>query len=105
MKAAAEDIRKHGLTPGIWFMPFAGTHNDPFFKDHQDWFVKRADGKPYDTAWGGTCLDMTQAGARDYLRSVVRQIAKDWGYTLLQDGRHVDGIGNEADLRQQRLQR
>ncbi len=58
MKAVADDIKAHGLTPGLWFMPFAGTWNDPFFKNHQDWFVKREDGKPYDTDWGGTCLDM-----------------------------------------------
>jgi len=52
-----------GAGAGIWFMPFAGTYYDPFFQDHQDWFVKRADGEPYETAWGGTCLDLTQAGA------------------------------------------
>ena len=51
MKKTADMIRSHGLTPGIWFMPFAGTWDDPWFKDHQDWFVKRADGRPYDTTW------------------------------------------------------
>jgi hypothetical protein len=88
MKATADDIKAHGLTPGLWFMPFAGTHNDPFFKDHQDWFVKFEDGKPYDTAWGGTCLDMTHAGAREYLRGVVQRIAKEWGYTYFK----MDGM-------------
>ena len=34
MKAAADNIKSLGLTPGIWFMPFAGNHNDPFFADH-----------------------------------------------------------------------
>ena len=47
MKATAANLRKLGLMPGIWFMPFAGTYNDPCFADHQDWFVKRSDGKPY----------------------------------------------------------
>ena len=50
MKAAADNITKLGLTPGIWFMPFAGNYKDPFFKDHQDWFAKNPDGKPYETA-------------------------------------------------------
>jgi hypothetical protein len=88
MKPTADDIKSHGLTPGIWFMPFAGTWNDPYFADHQDWFVKREDGKPYDTAWGGTCMDMTHPGAREYLRSVVKKIAKDWGYTYFK----MDGM-------------
>ena len=39
MKAAADDIKAHGLRPGLWFMPFAGTWNDPFFRSHQGWFV------------------------------------------------------------------
>jgi hypothetical protein len=88
MKPTADDIQAHGLTPGIWFMPFAGTWNDPYFADHQDWFVKREDGKPYDTAWGGTCMDMTHPGAREYLRRVVTKIAKDWGYTYFK----MDGM-------------
>lgn len=82
MKAAADNITKLGLTPGIWFMPFAGTWDDPFFADRQEWFVKTLDGKPYDTAWGGTCLDMTNPAAQEYVRGVVKRIAHEWGYTL-----------------------
>lgn len=88
MKAAAESVKSKGLVPGLWFMPFAGTHDDPWFAEHQDWFVKRADGSPYDTAWGGTCLDMTHPGAREYLRSIVTRIADDWGYRYFK----MDGL-------------
>jgi hypothetical protein len=88
MKAAADDIKKHGLTPGIWFMPFAGDHLDPMFKAHPEWFVKRGDGEPYGTRWGGTCLDMTHPGAREYLRGVVHRIAHDWGYAYFK----MDGL-------------
>jgi hypothetical protein len=88
MKRTAEAISSHGLTPGIWFMPFAGTFNDPWFKDHQDWFVKQADGSPYDTAWGGTCLDMTNPDARKYLHAYVHEITHDWGYRYLK----MDGL-------------
>lgn len=88
MKAAADDVKRHGLVPGLWFMPFAGTHNDPWFAAHQDWFVKQEDGKPYDARWGGTSLDMTHSGAREYLRSIVQRIAKDWGYTYFK----MDGM-------------
>jgi hypothetical protein len=80
MKKAADNISKLGLVPGIWFMPFAGNYKDPFFKDHQDWFAKDPQGKPYETAWGGTCLDMTHPEAQEHVRSIVERISHDWGY-------------------------
>jgi hypothetical protein len=82
MKAAADAIGSLNLTPGIWFMPFAGTSTDPYYRDHQDWFAKGPDGKPFETEFGGTCLDMTQPGAREHVRSVVQRIAHDWGYRV-----------------------
>jgi len=89
MKATADRISGLGLVPGIWFMPFAGTHDAPWFADKQDWFVKRAgDGKPYDTRWGGTCLDMTHPEARQYLRTMVERIANEWGYRYFK----MDGL-------------
>jgi hypothetical protein len=88
MKAAADHIKSLGFVPGLWFMPFAGTYYDPFFAEHQDWFVKRKDGKPYETKWGGTCLDMTHPGAREHLRSIVRRIAHEWGYRYFK----IDGL-------------
>jgi hypothetical protein len=94
MKQTAEVISSHGFTPGIWFMPFAGTFNDPWFKDHQDWFVKRADGSPYDTAWGGTCMDMTNPDARKYLHDYVHKITHDWGYRYLK----MDGLSTGAGV-------
>ena len=97
MKAAADNIKSLGLVPGIWFMPFAGTYYDPFFKDHQDWFVKREDGKPYETSWGGTCLDMTHPGAREHLRSVVRRIADEWGYQYFK----MDGLSTGVGVKPQ----
>jgi hypothetical protein len=92
MKQTADMIKSNGFTPGIWFMPFAGTYNDPWFKDHQDWFAKKADGKPYETAWGGTCLDMTNPDARQYLADNVRRMTHDWGYRYLK----MDGLSTGA---------
>jgi hypothetical protein len=88
MKAAADNIKALGLTPGIWFMPFAGTYYDDYFKKHQDWFVKREDGSPYENKWGGTSMDMTESGARSHLRSLVRRIAGDWGFQYFK----IDGL-------------
>ena len=96
MKKAQEGISSLGLVPGIWFMPFAGTYNDPHFKDHQDWFVKTPEGKPYDTAWGGTCLDMTNPAAQEYVRSIVHRISNDWGYRFFK----MDGFWTGSATKQ-----
>lgn len=96
MKAAADDVLAKGLLPGIWFMPFAGTYNDPWFEKHQDWFVKRADGTPYDTAWGGTCLDMTQPDVQKYLQGIVQRLVHEWGYRYLK----MDGLYTGAGVPQ-----
>jgi hypothetical protein len=94
MKAAADGIQAAGLTPGIWFIPFAGDSQDPYFAPHHDWFIKRKrDGKPFDAYWGGTCLDMTHDGARDYLRRIVSTLRRDWGYTLFKMDGLYTGIG------------
>ena len=88
MKAMADIIRGHGMAAGIWLIPFAGTIGDPWFADKADWFVKRQDGTPYDTHWGGTCFDLTRADTQAHLRGVIRTIVHDWGYTYLK----MDGL-------------
>ncbi len=97
MKKTADMVRSHGLTPGLWFMPFAGTWYDPWFKDHQDWFAKTADGKPFETDWGGTCMDMTNPEARKYLHDYVHQISHDWGYGFFK----MDGLSTGAAVHPQ----
>ena len=88
MKATAERITALGFTAGLWFMPFAGTFDDPWFADKQHWFVKRADGTPFDMPWGGTALDMSHPEARAYVRSLSTRIAREWGYRYFK----MDGI-------------
>lgn len=95
MKAAADHIKSLGLVPGIWFMPFAGTYYDPLFKEHQEWFVKDEQGNPFETRWGGTCMDMTHPGAREYLRGMVQRIASDWGYQYFK----MDGLWTGSGTR------
>ena len=97
MKATADDIKAKGLVPGIWFMPFAGTYNDPWYEKRQDWFVKTADGKPYDTAWGGTCLDMTHPAVQEYLRDEIKRIGGEWGYRYFK----MDGMSTGTATRPQ----
>ena len=97
MKATAAFLKADGFTAGLWMLPFGGTWNDPFFAPHQDWFVKKADGKPFDTAWGGTALDMTYPAARAFVQREIKQAVHDWGYRYLK----LDGLSTGAGVHPQ----
>ncbi len=88
MKPVANKIVDMGLTAGIWWMPFAGDRQDPFFADKQDWFTKKPDGTPYHTAWGGTALDMTNPEALGYVGFLSNRMANEWGYKYFK----MDGL-------------
>lgn len=87
MQPVAASIRELGFTAGIWFMPFSRNYQDPEYKDRQDWFVKRNDGKPYETEWGGTTLDLTKPEVQAHLKSLVKTL-RGWGYDYFK----MDGL-------------
>lgn len=74
MAPVAAEVAKTGLTFGLWWLPFARNYQDPEYKDRQHWFVKRLDGNPYDTDWGGTCLDLTHPEVQAHLAHVAKTI-------------------------------
>jgi hypothetical protein len=87
MAPVAQMIRSNGFTAGLWFLPFARNHQDPEYKNRQDWFMKRLDGKPYETVWGGTSLDLTYPEVQRHLIELARTI-HDWGYNYFK----LDGL-------------
>lgn len=91
----AAEVAKTGLTFGLWWLPFARNFQDPEYKDRQDWFVKRDDGKPYDTPWGGTCLDLTHPEVQAHLAKVAQTI-RSWGVTYYK----MDGLWTGAACEQ-----
>ena len=114
MQPVAEKIKQLGLTPGIWFLPFARNYQDPEYQDRQHWFVKRTGGQPYDNYWGGTSLDLTHPEVRGHLTNLVKTI-RSWGYdyfkmdglwtgmaaeqiAYVNDGYRDDGIGQQRPL-------
>jgi len=94
MKPVADAIRGAGMKAGIWLIPFAGTFDDPWFADKREWFARRPDGSPFDTRWGGTCFDLTRADTQAYLKTVIRTLTRDWGYTYLK----MDGLYTGASV-------
>ncbi|MGH7968292.1 MAG: hypothetical protein ACREIC_06135, partial [Limisphaerales bacterium] len=83
----ADELGHLGLRAGLWFLPFASDYQDPEFKERQNWFVKRADGTPFETPWGNTSLDLTRPDVQDYLTRMVRTI-HGWGYNYFK----MDGL-------------
>lgn len=88
MKSAADPIRTLGMTPGLWFIPFAGDPENEPAASHPEWFVKTASGDPYYVYWAGWSLDMTHPGARAYLTQVTHRITDEWGFKYIK----VDGL-------------
>ncbi|SDS34135.1 Melibiase [Mucilaginibacter mallensis] len=113
MTTTALAIKKEGLTAGIWWMPFARNHQDPEYKDRQNWFAYRKNGKPYETTWGGTSLDLTNPDVQNHIAYVAKTM-HNWGYNYfkmdglwtgtvteqvyINDGYKNDSIGNNKPL-------
>ena len=91
----AAEVARLGLTFGVWWLPFARNYQDPAHADRQDWFVKRENGKPYDTKWGGTCLDLTVPAVRAQIAQIAR-LYRSWGVTYYK----MDGLWTGAACEQ-----
>lgn len=113
MSTTAAALKKEGLLAGIWWMPFARNHQDPEYKDKQHWFAYRKNGKPYETTWGGTSLDLTNPEVQNHISYVAKKM-QGWGYNYfkmdglwtgtvteqvyINDGYKNDSIGNNKPL-------
>ena len=113
MSTTAAALKKEGLLAGIWWMPFSRNHQDPEYKDKQHWFAYRKNGKPYETTWGGTSLDLTNPEVQNHISYVAKKM-QGWGYNYfkmdglwtgtvteqvyINDGYKNDSIGNNKPL-------
>ncbi len=91
----AAEVDNLGLTFGLWWLPFGRNYQNPEYKDRQDWFVKRENGKPYDTAWGGTCMDLTNPQVKEQLAKIAK-LYRSWGVTYYK----MDGLWTGAACEQ-----
>ncbi len=87
VKGLADEIKQEGLIPGLWLAPFIVHPKSELYKNHPDWLLRKANGKPVNAGfvWNAldTALDLTVPEALEYACSVVRTAAKDWGYPYL----------------------
>ncbi|MBN1242816.1 MAG: alpha-galactosidase [Spirochaetales bacterium] len=89
MESLAAGIEAKGLVPGLWMAPFAVRSNAPVLREHPDWILKDARGKPavvgWQPAWDGDWhgLDLTVPEVLDYLEHLIDTAANEWGFRYL----------------------
>jgi alpha-galactosidase len=87
MELLAADIAEKGFQPGLWLAPFIVHPSSSLWKEHPDWILRDARGKPVNAGWnwnrfcGG--LDLTHPDVQSYLRDVIETVVKVWGYSYL----------------------
>ena len=67
-------IHDKGYKAGIWLAPFIAEAKSNLFQEHQDWFKKEANGKPFKSGgnWSGSyALDLDKQEVRDYIKKCL----------------------------------
>ncbi|HZR30951.1 MAG TPA: alpha-galactosidase [Terriglobales bacterium] len=80
-----DQVRRLGLTFGVWTAPFEVSERSSVFQNHKDWLVHNAAGQPIHLGHVNKdkdqlyALDPTNPAAQDYLRQTYRTLVHDWG--------------------------
>ena len=86
MKVIADKVHEKGYLAGIWVAPFSVQRVSKTAKEHPDWLIKNAKGKPEwgCFAWGGAyTIDMYNPEVREYIEHFFDVILHDWGYDMV----------------------
>jgi alpha-galactosidase len=87
MKWLADEIKKLGLTPGLWLCPHGQDNRD--LVRSSGCFLLKPDGKSVTgTFCGPYTVDPSQPETFRYLRDLSRTVTRDWGYEYLK----LDGL-------------
>lgn len=101
MGFVGDQIRKRGLTFGVWVAPFEVSERSWVYEHHRDWLVHNSEGKPIHIGKIGNfdelyVLDTTNPAAQDYLRYTYRTLVNEWGVHFIKmdfmDVAAVEGI-------------
>ena len=77
----SKDLHAQGFEMGVWLAPLLVHESSALVSSHPDWFVKDAVYKHLSNG-NMRVLDVTNPGAADHLKSVIKTIV-GWGYDLL----------------------
>lgn len=82
------EIAARGREPAIWVAPFVASPDSKLLRDHPDWFVQGADGKPLPSdrvMFGGWrlgpwyVLDGTNPAVTEHLERLFSRMREEWG--------------------------
>ena len=101
MGFVGDQVRKLGLTFGIWVAPFEVSERSWVYEHHKEWLVHNREGKPIHIGKIGQfdelyVLDTTNPAAQDYLRYTYRTLVNEWGVHFIKmdfmDVAAVEGV-------------
>ncbi|MDR5727581.1 MAG: alpha-galactosidase [Terriglobia bacterium] len=82
-----KQIRDRGHEPGQWLTPFVAVPESNVFRQHPQWFIQDADGKPLQAkrvtfgGWGKPdwyALDGTHPEVQQHLENIFRYMREEW---------------------------
>jgi alpha-galactosidase len=88
VQGVLKKIREKGFEPAIWVAPFIAEAASEVFRNHPDWFIKDAAGKPLPSdkvTFGGWrhgpwyALDGTHPEVQKHFEMVFRAMRQEWG--------------------------
>jgi alpha-galactosidase len=83
----AAKARDRGLTPGLWIAPFVAEASSRLAKEHPDWILRSAVGRPRSIGLLGSntpfALDATHPAVLDHLSGLVETAVGEWGFGAL----------------------
>jgi alpha-galactosidase len=102
MAYVGDQVRKLGLTFGVWVAPFQVSERSWVYEHHKDWLVHSREGEPIHIGKVGGkfeelyALDTTNPGAENYLRYTYSTLVNDWGIRFIKmdfmDSSAVEGV-------------
>lgn len=78
MKAAADEIKGKGFSPGLWLAPFSVDAASNFYKEHSEWLVQGDDGPA--NFFGAYALDLSREDVLDFVRETFERVFDEWGF-------------------------
>jgi alpha-galactosidase len=86
LKPISKKIASKGMMPGIWLAPFVVEPKSNIFKNHPNWLIKNAKGKPIKVGYNGIWkswyygLDIFNKDVQNYLMKVFHILKNEYDF-------------------------
>lgn len=89
LKALSDSIHRCGKKAGLWWAPFVVSPRSALFREHPEWLLREASGRPlrvgFNPLWGGWyyALDFYQPAVQRHLESVLDSMLNVWNFDFI----------------------